>query len=607
MRYRTARDLVGGGQAAPWQHALALHTDAMGTYLRLSRIMVHSPNVVFSHRVTATWCPLPCPSVTAASAKCQRRGAASPGLDVAASWSGDAAGGGPGSPSRGGGGSGGLMTPWEAVVDARPATRYASLVPRDAASLQLLLPSGGSHESVAAYEQQLLTHIAPGSVVAGSAAAAAAVGGAGAGGAAGVGHTAALRRSTSPNSWAPGSPSRRSAGGYRSTVDGDASAPASPPVDSRGGGGGPGLPPLAPRSALSTALAAPAPAAQPPWGGAGLPAGVHASAAERAGGAAAAAAAGGGTLFSVPGTPLAPPPTPGTPGTHHPPPTANGNANGGAINPLTDEYDEWGVPQAASAPALTLSRLIMGRPSNRRQVQLMAEWFDSTIGGLWEQHVEQQQQKLAETGGYVRPASAGPGPWPTVLAGAWPAGPELADGDANVASPAPHSPPSNAVPLPTMAGPASAHADAPASPSSAMHATTTLSSTGQRTTCRLGATAPATAAASTAAAAGGGGTGGGGGGLDPKALLAARFGSISAGLRELSASLYGSMAGVAAKPQLWAAMVEVRSCVWPKHKQRRLAGGRGASLHTCSLLLPLYPWTNHRRVAGAIPEAPEHD
>ncbi|PNH03710.1 hypothetical protein TSOC_010232, partial [Tetrabaena socialis] len=334
--------------------------------------------------------------------------------------------------------SGGGPNPWEAVLDAAPATRYGTTQHRGGgggggASLQLLLPSGSSLESMLAYEHRLMSYLQPVSGPTG----------------------AAARAAASPSRAPP--PPHAHANGHGAGGGGGQRGPQGPqsPAGADGGGGGTTAPPLIPRSAVSTALAAPAAGAEPPWGGAGLPSGVHAATAELRGGAVAGA----------------------------------GAATGAPAAAAAGEwaYDEGGGP-------LTLGRLITGRPSGRRQLQLMADWLDGTIGVLWEQHLAAAAAAAAAVAASGRPVEA---------AAMLPPPPQLF---------------------------------------------ATLGSGG-------GVNGGGGAEGSTGEGGVGVGGGAGGGG---KVALAARFGNVSAGLRELSGHLYGV---AVAQPQLWAGMVEATAAV----------------------------------------------
>ncbi|KAG2495312.1 hypothetical protein HYH03_006584 [Edaphochlamys debaryana] len=401
-------------------------------------------------------------------------------------------GGGGGGPGGGGG-----ANPWEAVLDAAPALRYGGgPAARDGQGLQLLLPTGSNRESMWLYEQRLAQYMAPAATAAASnSAAAGGGGGGGSTGGRGSGSGSPGRLQHSPTR--QGAADKVYAAAMAAAAAAAAAATSGPPsplhdaalASSRGvhipsaawgpsaDGLPPGsppaassLPPLVPRSAYTAAVSTPAPGAEQPWGGAGLPAGLHTATAEMRGGAVAGAAVtfrdGGGVVFM---------------GDEEPP----------------------------GSPPLTLGRLISARPSGRRQLQLMADWLDLTVGSLYEQHMG------PGTPGALAAAAAALST--TAPSTSRPA--TASDGLDSISSRA------------AAAGGGLEGQSPPATAASAVSAGL--------------AAPPPTAQPWRGAAAGGGG----------KAALAARFGTVASGLKDLSASLYG----VATQPQLWAALVEATS------------------------------------------------
>ena len=483
----------------------------------------------------------------AANSKPTRRGGATPSSHTAdASWFASSAastataaqlqaalatGGGYGSSGTAAG-----TNPWEATLDATPAPRFGGAGGGwgGGAGLALLLPTGASRESLRLFEQRLAAALQPLSGPAGGASGPnrGVMGGGGLG---------------SPVRGAPGSPTRpmtqqgggapwfREGPGYgggafspplpQSPTGGASMAgfylptsvvdrPGSPTLIPNGagagvaaaanGGGGSSLPPLVPRSAVAAALAVPAGGSEQPWGGAGLPAGMHSAVAEQRGGTIAAVAVSGGGpgMAALTARDLVSPSQQPHAGSAIPIiVTGGGWGGGGAAATGTGTGDDGASWEEVGSPPPTLGRLISARPSNRRQLQLLADWLDNTIGLLWEQHLTQQAQQqqqqtqqgvLSSIGRYTGPGKGGAASRPGTAA-----------------------PPQASSPLPPPQ-------------------------------------ADATAAAAAAAGPGSRSVGAG------NAAVAARFGSVAAGLRELSENL-GAVA--AAQPGLWAALVEATSAV----------------------------------------------
>ncbi|GFR42106.1 hypothetical protein Agub_g2949, partial [Astrephomene gubernaculifera] len=383
----------------------------------------------------------------------------------------------------------GVPNPWEAVMDAAPATRYSAVPVRSAGGLQLLMPSGSSREAMLSYEQRLSSYLSP---MSGPAVTASVNNLSGSGtlrsmGGGGGGGGSPIRMSVSPTR-APPTSTGFSGGGSSHQAS---TLPHPPPpqphatmhdLQSPQHGGSttaavhsnssnnPSLPPLMPRTVLNASLAAPVTGPDAPWGGAGLPYNVHTSGVTDYGSGGGAGAAGGGL-------------------------DGFGGGDG------EEFWDGCGPP----SPPL-LGRLISGKPSSRRQVQLMADWLDNTIGMLWEHHVASAAASAASAAA-TAPAAA-------------PAGKASPGGTAHL---------SDSTSFYSTAPPPGLPLEATSPPASQPW--------------RFGL-------APSAAGSGGGGSGG-------KAALAMRFGNVSAGLRDLSANLYG----IATQPQLWAAMVEATSAV----------------------------------------------
>ncbi|EFJ45415.1 hypothetical protein VOLCADRAFT_94255 [Volvox carteri f. nagariensis] len=401
--------------------------------------------------------------------------------------------------------------PWEALQEAAPATRYGGNTARESGGLALIMPTGSSRASMVSFENRLLSYLQPLSGPAGTAALVS-------GGVSPMrgpsrpatspprpptspprpptspsrpptssrGASSPPRPASSPKS--PGSPPRVSACGIATqsmTLDsvplsmagsagpvwGAVAAAVGPPP----GPHGPSLPPLVPRSALHSALVVPAPGAEPPWGGAGLPHGMYSALADLRGGITAGVASTPREAFQ------------------------NGGMNAVAAAAVASAADA-SLDDIASPPSL--GHMITFRPSNRRQVQLMADWLDHTIGLLWEQHLAAAKAAADGKG----PVPAGPGAGgtaaPTALSG---------------------SPSANDVSMRSQAA------------------------TGSGASGASGSGGPRRVASAAASATPSG----------SKAALAIRFGSVTAGLKDLSSSLYH----VATDTQLWSSMVEATAAV----------------------------------------------
>ncbi|GIL77112.1 hypothetical protein Vretifemale_6675, partial [Volvox reticuliferus] len=284
--------------------------------------------------------------------------------------------------------------PWEALQEAAPATRYGGNTARDSGGLKLLMPTGSSRASMLSFENRLLSYLQP---VSGPSGTAALVTSGGAGvrassprpptsGASPCPPTSPGRPPTSPPRppgsppRPPGSPPRLPAGGAasinnysavtaQSAIDVSSQSAASMNAQalataaSSQGPHGPSLPPLVPRSNLHAALGVPAPGAEQPWGGAGLPHSMYSALAELRGGIIAGLGATPRDMFQHGGMNA-----------------VTAAAAAATAAGIIDVTDDLALPPS-------LGQMISVRPSNRRQVQLMADWLDSTIGLLWEQHL----------------------------------------------------------------------------------------------------------------------------------------------------------------------------------------------------------------------------